>query len=430
MDPGTPASGVLDLLTRLVDSSLVFVTEQGGAARYRRLETVRQYALEKLRASGESGDVQRRHAAYYLAHVKAVGQYDRESKQWIASELDNARAALRWSLESGEAELAAHLAEALAWFWYLHGYWHEGRNWHHQVSALLAGAPHTAVHEQIMFSEGHIAQYQGDVVTARVLMEQSVALCRQLGDREGMLRPLHDLARLAREAGDFARARELFGEVLALAGEVNALHSRGYAQIGLGLVAVIEEDVREATMWFTAALATAQDLDSPRGIAWALNDLAYVAQLEGHYARAAELHEQSLPLFAETDRQGVAWAHAGWGEAALAAGDTFAARFHFGESLRIFGELGDSAIIWSLAGLASVAVLHDDAELAARLWGAEEALRERTHRRPAPVARSSYERALGLARAGLGQAAFDAAWSAGRRLSLEQVVALAAEVIA
>ena len=252
VDPGTPASGVLDLLTRRVDSSLVFVTEQGGAARYRRLETVRQYALEKLRASRESGDVQRRHAAYYLAHVKAVGQYDRESKQWIASELDNARAALRWSLESGEAELAAHLAEALAWFWYLHGYWHEGRNWHHQVSALLAGAPHTAVHAQIMFSEGHIAQYQGDVVTARVLMEQSVALCRQLGDREGMLRPLHDLARLAREAGDFARARELFGEVLALAGEVNALHFRGYAQIGLGLVAVIEEDVREATMWLTA----------------------------------------------------------------------------------------------------------------------------------------------------------------------------------
>jgi hypothetical protein len=133
-------------------------------------------------------------------------------------------------------------------------------------------------------------------------------------------------------------------------------------------------------------------------------------------------------LFAET--KGVAWAHAGWGEALLAAGDTAAARLHFRESLQIFGELGDSAIIWSLAGMAGVAVACDEAEPAVRLWGAVEALRERSKRGPAPAARAGYERAVARARAGLGQAAFDAAWTAGRRLSLDQAVALAATIVA
>ena len=185
----------------------------------------------------------------------------------------------------------------------------------------------------------------------------------------------------------------------------------------------MQEDVAQATKWLTAALATFQELDVPVGIAHALNNLGYVAQLEGQYARAAALHAQSLPLFGETDRQGVARAHAGWGEAALAAGDTAAARGHFGESLRIFGELGESAIVWSLAGLAGVAVAQDAAELAARLWGAVEAERERSQRREAPASRAGYERARDRARAALGPDAFAAAWAEGRPMTLEQAVA-------
>jgi tetratricopeptide (TPR) repeat protein len=236
---------------------------------------------------------------------------------------------------------------------------------------------------------------------------------------------LRILGLAAREAGDVARARELLGEALALAGELHEPALCGWIQVGLGGAAVLDEDIEQATTWLTGGLAALQLLDDPAGVAWALNHLAHVAQLEGHAARAMELHAQSLPLFRGTDRQGIAWAHEGLGEAALGLGDASQAQRHFSESLRIFGELDDSAITWSLAGLAGVAVLREEPALAAQLWGAVEALRERSRRRPAPAARAGYERALAAARTRMGQTAFVATWSAGRRLSLAHAVALA-----
>ena len=425
-DADTPRAGVLDLVTRLVDCSLVVVTEQDGVARYRQLETIRQYALDKLRTSGELGVVQQRHATYYLACAQAA---DNENtwKQQLEHELDNVRAALRWSLATGDVEVGAQLADALGWFWYRQGYWREGRSWLQQVRGLLDSQPHEPVRARLLFYEGLIAQFQGDVATGRVLMEQSLTLSRAHGDRGTELGSLHNLGVLAREEDDVVRATQLFEAALALAVAEHRQAGRGWPQISLGEVAVMREDVAQATTWLTIGLATFQAVDVPVGIAWALNHLAHVAQLEGQYARAAELHAQSLPLFGTTDRQGVAWAHVGVGEAALAQDDLAEAARSFTESLRIFGELGDSAITWSLAGLAGVAVRRGAPEVGARLWGAVEALREASHRRPAPAARAGHERSLALGRASLGDAAFGAAWSLGRRLTLEQAISYALE---
>ena len=99
--------------------------------------------------------------------MQPIYQHDRHSRQQVATELDNVRAALRWSLDDGERELGAQLGAALGWFWYHQGYWHEGRSWHHQVRVRLAGGPPTSAYAHNMFCEGHLAQFQGDVVTAR-----------------------------------------------------------------------------------------------------------------------------------------------------------------------------------------------------------------------------------------------------------------------
>ena len=369
-DPELPRARVLNLLTRLVDSSLV-VAEHDGGVRYRLLETIRQYALDKLRTSSELGTMKRRHAVYYLARAHATDTAD-QSPYAIEREWDNVRAAQRWMLETGDVELGSHLADALA------------------------------------------------------LMEWSLARSRQLGNRAHECNVLYSLGLAAREAGNSARATERLGEAFVLAGELDEHELRGWIQVSLGGVAVMDEDIAQATTWLTAGLAALQHVDDQAGVAWALNHLGHVAQLEGHYARAAELHAQSLPLFSATDRQGVAWAHAGSGEAALAMGDASQAQHHFTESLRIFGELSDSAIGWSLAGLAGVAVLRDEAALATRLWGAVDALRARSQRRPAPTARATYERLLAHARARLDQATFEAAWSDGQRLTLEEALALVA----
>jgi non-specific serine/threonine protein kinase len=159
-----------------------------------------------------------------------------------------------------------------------------------------------------------------------------------------------------------------------------------------------------------------------------------VAQLQGDYERARQLHGESLSLFRRFNGAhnfGVAWAFQGLGETALALGDAMLAATQLAKALSLSRDLEDRAgIAWCLAGLAGVAVLDEEPEHGARLWGAAEALRQSIGARHAPAARATRERLMAAAREQLGDVAFDAEWAAGQALTIEQALALGLETTA
>ena len=417
----------LDMLSSLVDKSLLKQIEgPQGEPRFFMLETIREYALERLAAGDSAAISQRAHAEYFAALAEFVSP--QSESVWLArlnAEHDNLRAALICAVELPAEEIALRLAASLGWFWMRHGYWSEGRIWLQIVSPLMGAAAPSSNHANVLFIQGFLAQLQGDIALGQVFLEESLAMHRQVGDLEGSSMVLLNMGVTARERGDVAQATALFEQALHIPQQRQDAEGIAWVQVSLGEVAILREDALGATDLLDVALAQFRKVESYVGVAWTLNHLGHVAQLQGDYARAAAFHHESLGLFSGsgTDQSGVGWALEGLGTAALAQGHLRAATTQYTESLRTFQELGDPGIIWSLAGLGSVAAMGDQAERAARLWGATEALRERSGKRVAPASRATYESALAAAQAQLGNEAFAAAWAAGRALSIDEAVA-------
>ena len=160
-------------------------------------------------------------------------------------------------------------------------------------------------------------------------------------------------------------------------------------------------------------------------VGWTLNHFGHAAQLRGDYQRAAQLHQASLTVFQTCSDQhfGLPWAYQSLGETALGLGNLDEAAQWLAQGLVISRTLSDqTSIACCLAGMGSTAALDEEPERAARLWGAAEELRQKIGVRPPPASRATYERALAVARAQLGEAAFTAAWAAGRAMTLEQAI--------
>jgi non-specific serine/threonine protein kinase len=423
---------ILDLLGHLVDKSLVQVDQAGHAARYRMLDTIRQYALEKLTASGEADRVRRRHAQYYLELAERAENL-RPDVNWVAraarleTEHDNLRAALAWSqATAGDARIGLRLAKELLYLWMTRGHWTEARSWLTRVLAHLEGAERTLLRAQVLTSAGWMFALLCDYVAAQAAFAESLAICEDLGDTHERAWVLNRLGWLAREQGDATLARARLKESLELYRELGDSDGIIEGLNTLGEVAVIQEDPARATTLLEESLALAQSMGDAFGTAWALNHLGHVAQLEHEYGRAMRLHMQSLSLFRAFGEQhpGIPWAFQGLGESALAQGDLAGAQERLAAALTQFHNLGDRAgISWCLASLGSAAALDQQPERAARLWGAAERLRAALGSRRAPAARATYDRAVALARTEIGEDAFAAAWAAGQALPLDSAIA-------
>jgi predicted ATPase/transcriptional regulator with XRE-family HTH domain len=427
------AGDVLDLITQLVDKSLVQVEQRGELARYHLLETIRQYGVEKLAASGQADDIRLSHALYFLALAEAAppefgGPRRTAWHAQLVAEYDNLRAALGWAVEQPGDDIAVRLAGALGWFWYSLGAWNEGRTWLQRALLPGGGAERSAAYGWLLFMQGVLASLQGEITGAQAALEESLVLFRDLHNNTGYLTAHFYMAVAAREQGDAARAMALFEEQLQIAREQGNAENVAWAQTSLGEVAVRCEDALRAIELLEPSLAYFRAYSVANGVAWTLNHLGHVAQLQNNCERALALHQESLLLFQKIDiLSGIAWALESLGEVALAQGDLEAATADFTESLRIFQQMGEPGIIWSLAGLGSVAALGGQPERAARLWSAVEALREISGKRVAPASRATYERAVATAHVQLEADAFAAAWAAGRMMTQEQALAYALE---
>jgi predicted ATPase/DNA-binding winged helix-turn-helix (wHTH) protein len=385
---GINASDVLEQITSLVDKSLVVTDELAGATRYRMLETVRQYALDRLRNSGEESQWRGSHLAHFVTLAEEFHEEKDGPKQqlWltrIASEHGNLRAALTWSAEWRPVE-GLRLANALSAFWHIRGHLTEGRNW---LTRLLDAARIDGPGRELargMYAAAIFAVPQGDLAAGKRLLQESLALYRETDDPKGAARALGALAWLAIQQSEFPEA------------EVLARDSVDYAR------------------------ATGDRMLLFCSLAW----LAIALREQGRSAEARELYEQSL---AQARELGAPWEIGiilkEIGRAECDEGHHDLARKHFTEGITILHGVGNlPGVIDSLEGLASVAAATGAPRRAARLWSATDALRQEIGNVRTDNESIAYERQLKAVRAILTAEAFNEAWNEGRAMSLDDAV--------
>jgi tetratricopeptide (TPR) repeat protein len=430
------SAAVLDVLARLVDKSLVVVDQApGDSVRHRLLETIRQYAAERLHESGEALAIQTRHAHFFLALAETAepALHGPQQMQWFArleAELDNLRAALAWSqLEPERGELGLRLAGALWWFWDKRP--SEGRAWLEQAFAQTAALGCTPLRAKALREVGHLAQSMGDYATAQARLEESIAMWRTLGDSRGLAYACIWLIDVMIDRGDFARAQALAEEGLALCEQVGDKWGMAWALNYLATPALNQGDYEAARTIFERTLALFRAVGDAHGTALSLHGLGAVADFQGDYAPARAHHEQALSLFRGfNDRLLVAVVLCYLGLAALHHGDPHAALASFSESLALGQELGHKALIsLSLAGFGAVASTQQQPVCAVQLLGTAEALNEAIGFVPPPLQRADSQRTLVAVRSALDEAVFATAWSVGRAMTIEQAIACALALV-
>ena len=232
---------VLDLLASLMDKSLLNRAEtEDGEGRFWMLETVREYALERLEANREQKEARHGHAVYYLALAKdarpeLTGPRQTEWFGRLESEHDNLRAALSWSLERGNAETALQMNAQLWWFWYKRGHLSEGRRWLEE--ALGKSASPTPARAEALNGAGVLARNQADYERAQAWLEQSLAFWRDLGDKRGEADVLINLGTVALDTGDYPQAAAFFDESMPLRRELGDSWGLALALNNLGVTA-------------------------------------------------------------------------------------------------------------------------------------------------------------------------------------------------
>jgi predicted ATPase/class 3 adenylate cyclase len=472
---GLEQEEVLDLLTQLVDKSLVLVEEQPqqAAVRYRLLETVRQYAGEKLLAAGEAEAVRDRHLTWFLALVEEAQSRFGSMEQYawaqrLAPEYDNLLTALEWSrVQARESELELRLAGAMLGLWLVKGHLSAGRAALERALARSDPTVRTRARARALSAAGGLAGMQMDIAAASALGEECVAIYREMGapvKRElayalnslvvvAMLQGNEDAARplqaesmalfqetgqswglamslfvwgnVAVERGEYVRAREHLEESLALFRKLGDRHMATSPLTSLARLACIEGDYARARALVAEGLAIRRELGDRWNLAISLNSLGEVARCEGDYETAVPLLEEALALNRELgDRAGIGWSLHNLGHVALQASDPRRAAALFAESLTIrMTHDYKAGIAAGLAGMAGVALRLEQPERAARLFGTTEALLASSHGVLAPADQLVYDRDVAAVRTALDAATFAKAWSAEHTMTLEEAAA-------
>jgi predicted ATPase/class 3 adenylate cyclase len=445
----------LDVLAALLDKAMLrqFVSADGEPC-FMMLETIREYALERLEASAEVDAVRRRHAIYYLVLGEAAepelwGSRQEEWLERLEAEHDNLRAALAWSLQDVQAEqevvetrsgpadalatrrlIGLRLAGALWWFWAVHGHVNEGRMW---LTSALSQAPEpSTARARALLGAGFLADIQGDHAVAHARFEESLAIASALGDQLGRAKALIYLALVAlSQQGNYTHVLALLEEGLELSETLGEKRATAYALYGLGRLAYYREEYARAAQLYVESLALYQQLGNIEFVSELLSNLGVIAIIQGDYTRAIELLEADLAACQKLgNNRGGAWALYHLGTIALEQGDHGRAQAYYTESLLLRSELGDRRGKGDcLVGLGGVAAMLSQGELAAQLCGAADALWKATGDARVPANQARFERTKAAALAELGEEHFVAAKSAGRKLALGQVVASASAAL-
>jgi predicted ATPase/DNA-binding CsgD family transcriptional regulator len=431
-EPGE-AYDVLDVLTSLIDKSLVIMEQNGSEARYRLLETIRQYGQDQLQEFAEAAGVRRKHLAWYARLAVQAESETLEAQQEsvfnrLEAEHDNLRVALGWSLEHQQAETAAQIGAAIWRFWLLRGYMSEGRSF---LERALSGlSDKNAVRAKTLNVAAIMASLQDDAPTARTLVEESLALSRQLAERKQTGYALYILGRLARIEGDYAGAVTFFEESLSLFCELGHKDDIALVLSGLGLTVLYLGEDERATALCEESLALSRELGDPRAISSWLANLGTIMLARGDNERAKELCEESLAIRQALGyKGGCAHTLAILGRIALHQGEYDRATACYTESLTLRQETGEKeGIATALEGLAAVAGMEGHLVRAARLYGYAESLRTLIGAPLTPIDRLYYQHSVAAVRAQLDEPTYLKTWTDGQAMTLEAALAEAVQV--
>jgi non-specific serine/threonine protein kinase len=459
---------LLDVLERLIDKSLV-LTEHVHARtpRYRMLEPLRQFGQERLEERGELGTIRLRHASFFLGVVEQAELDfldDGPTPGWlnrIDPELDNVRAALRCLITQHDTESAQRLAGGVRPFWFSRGYLAEGRRWLEEalsldsdldqlslgvteslgtaigarlVSSIVDNAVRrVAVHAKVILAIGHLAVYQGDLAVSEAALRRSLELYRQLGDKLGVTFSLMLLGYTAELRADFAAARRILNEALALGYEVNRPGT--VAPVLSSLAAITSEEGRtsEALSLAQEALRVARDV--ARGLttivcmaSGVLGELYYrlgdretaTSVLQEGLARVRETHSRThfmIPSLVWLGR--LAWEQC----------DTRRARSLLSEALTLGYAMSRYELARGLEATVEVAGADGQPECAIELAGAAAAMRDAMGTPLWPTAAARLEPVVVSARRFMGATAADRAWMQGWNMPADRAFGLALELL-
>jgi predicted ATPase/DNA-binding winged helix-turn-helix (wHTH) protein len=421
---------LLDGMGSMVDKSLVLqVPATAGEPRFAMLETIREYAREKLEVSGEEAATKRAHAAYCLvlaeeAPAEQAGAQSAGQMEHFIPEHGNFRAALEWLTDTGDAEWGLRLGAALFRFWETREYLTEGRTRLGKLLRLPRAAAPTKFRARALFAAGVLAGAQGDYAAAGELIGESLDIARQLDDGQGVAVSLNGLAVLAQDRGDIAAAHALFEESLAVWRELGDSKDVARALSNLANVATLQGDHARASSLYEECLAIFQGLGDRTGVAWSLNSQGDVARDRGHAPAARELYGRGLAIFRELgDRWGIAGTLADLGSMAREERDFSAAHSLYRESLKIFQELEHKrGIARLLECFACAAAAQSHSERALRLAGAAAGLRQKIGAPLTPAEKAKLEANLKCTRPGLSETSNTAAWLEGWELPVERAI--------
>ena len=475
-DPLHEASpSILDTVGSLIDKSLVQQTEaEGGDPRLTMLETIREYGWECLQQSGEAEAAQRAHALYFLTFAEEATSHLRGAQQdlWrgrLQREQENLRTALGFLVEQREAELAVQLSGALWLFWYMQGFFREGRNFLERALELPLERVNIEARARALCGAGALAFREGNYAIASALLEESAALCQECSTGLGVAQALLFLALVRAYQHDHTEAERLLEQSMRLCQETGDGWLHGWVLDSAARIAWKCGDAKAARAFLEESAALARRISQNWALSSSRQLLAAIALAQGEYGRAAALakelltitqrvgdkaqlfdalftlgeaalrlgdekeaqarYQQSLALAQETgDQANVSRAVAGLGDIAQQRGNDADALAHYRDSFalaRMFDE--QQAAGKALLGLAHTSFTHGQYRQAACLFAAAEKRLDITTEMD-PVERAEYARGVSETCTHLGEQAYLRAREEGRNLSLEQVQALVEQV--
>ncbi len=376
---------VFDGLESLVNKSLVQQKEAHGEPRFMMLETLHEYAWERLQASGEANTISRRHADYFVQFAEKAEPELRlaQHQQWfrrLETEHENMRGVLRWSLDEGDVTPGARLAGALCLFWFAHGHHAEGQQWTQQIAGRLDNVP-VIYHAKLVFATGHITMLY-DLEKAKQYFEQTLDLAIELNDIVYTAWAYTFIGYTMMQ--EMEAAVSISEQGLALFRELNYKPGIAQALNIIGEITCFGGDNKRARRAYEECLLIAQETGETRRIRFIFGNLTFIAQRERNYEHARDMAQQALEVALMMDNK---------------------------------LDIADS-----LAGLAGVLGSTGQPERAARILGAWEVALERMGAVPQPADRPEHDRNIAAVRAQLDPAIFEAAWLEGRAMSLEEAV--------
>lgn len=350
------ALDALDALAALIDQSLLRQEQTPeGEPRFVMFETIREFALERLRASDEWEATRRRHANFFLTLAEKAEPELTGPKQtlWLnllEREHDNLRAFLSWVEETGQADYGLRLAAAICRFWIARGHRHEGCERLLALLALPGAAPPTRERAKVLNAVGTIMHELGDYATARQRLEESLKIWREFGDKKGVAIVINNLGWIAAQLGELIAASELSGESLALHGKLGDKRGMAVAFNNLAAVAFLHSEYPLASSLQEQSLKLRQESGDERGVAFATAMLGWFDVVQGNFEKAAALLESArgkLQQVGDNRMMGfIVWIRA---QMALAQGDFERAAIIIMEEGSTMIKERDAQMLWVLA---------------------------------------------------------------------------------